>query len=258
MTKRISVLDLAACKKNGEKIVMVTAYDSCQANWAEEAGCHALLVGDSMGNTVLGFENTLQVTMEQALSHTAAVRRASKKVMVIADMPFMSYQISTEEALRNAGRFLKESAADAVKLEGGKNMAPVIMRIVDAGIPVMGHIGLLPQSVLKDGGYRLHGKNSEEAEMLRQDAIAVQEAGAFAIVLEGMPAELSAEISEMLKIPTIGIAAGPDCDGQIQVITDLLNMTGKKLPKHAKVYANLNEIATNALKQYCKDVQEKA
>ena len=256
MDKRITVRDFANLKAHGEKIVMITAYDACQARWGEEAGCQALLVGDSMGNTVLGYETTLPVTLEESLLHTAAVRRGARKAMVIGDMPFMSYQISIEEAIRNAGRYLQEVGADAVKLEGGMTMLPVLRRLVEVGIPVMGHIGLLPQSVLKDGGYRLHGKNSEEAEQLRKDALAVQEAGAFAVVLEGIPAALSAEITSMLTIPTIGIAAGPHCDGQVQVISDLLNLGGGYLPRHAKVYADVYQTAVAAIKQYGQEVRE--
>ncbi|MFA6723043.1 MAG: 3-methyl-2-oxobutanoate hydroxymethyltransferase [Lentisphaeria bacterium] len=256
MNKRISVQDFARFKSAGEKIVMITAYDACQAFWCESAGCHAILVGDSMGNTVLGYENTLPVTLEEMLSHSAAVRRASKSCMVIADLPFMSYQVSVEQALHNAGRCLKEAGADAVKLEGGSLMAPTLARLVQAGIPVMGHIGLLPQSVLKEGGYRLHGKSAEEAEALKKDALTLQEAGAFALVLEGIPAQLAQEISLMLEIPSIGIAAGPHCDGQVQVISDLLNLSGDKPPKHAKVYADLCGIATEAIRKYVEDVKQ--
>ncbi len=256
MDKRITVRDFASLKERGEKIVMITASDACQARWCEEAGCQALLVGDSMGNTVLGYETTLPVTLEESLSHTAAVRRAARKAMVIGDMPFMSYQVSPEEAIRNAGRYLKECGADAIKLEGGRAVLPVLRRLVEIGIPVMGHIGLLPQSVFKDGGYRLHGKNSEEADALRQDALAVQEAGAFAVVLEGIPDALSAEITSMLKIPTIGIAAGPHCDGQVQVIADLLNLGGSYLPRHAKKYADFYQMAIDAIKQYGQEVRE--
>jgi 3-methyl-2-oxobutanoate hydroxymethyltransferase len=256
MDKRITVRDFANLKARGEKIVMITAYDACQARWCEEAGCQILLVGDSMGNTVLGYETTLPVTLEESLLHTAAVRRGARKAMVIGDMPFMSYQISLEEAIRNAGRYLKECGADAVKLEGGVTMLPVLRRLVEVGIPVMGHIGLLPQSVLKDGGYRLHGKNSEEAERLRKDALAVQEAGAFAVVIEGLPPAFSAEITSMLTIPTIGIAAGPHCDGQVQVIADLLNLGGGYLPRHAKMYADFYQTAVAAIKQYGQEVRE--
>ena len=255
MDKKVTVRTLNAMKSRGEKIVMLTGYDAVTARWAEQAGCQLVLVGDSMGNTVLGYENTLPVTLEESLAHTAAVRRGAKLAMVIGDMPFMSYQISVEEAVRNAGRYLKEAGADAVKLEGGRTMLPVIKRLVEAGIPVMGHIGLLPQSVLKDGGYRIHGKAEEEARELSEDAIAMQEAGCFSIVLEGVPAELSRKITESLRIPTIGIGAGPYTDGQVQVIADLLGYGGGYLPKHAKCYADLNSIALKAIAQYCEEVK---
>ncbi len=256
MDKRITVRDLSAMKKRAEKIVMITAYDAVQARWGDNAGCQILLVGDSMGNTVLGYDSTLPVTLAESLSHTAAVRRGSKRAMVVGDMPFMSYQVSLEEALRNAGRYLKEAGAEAIKLEGGRSILPTVRRMVEIGIPVMGHIGLLPQSYLKDGGYHIHGRDSQEAEALQEDALALQEAGAFAIVLEGIPAELSRDISAQLSIPTIGIAAGPHCDGQVQVIADLLNMGGGYLPRHAKVYADLSTICSNAIKQYCQEVQD--
>lgn len=255
MEKRISVTDIAAMKRRGEKIVMLTAYDAATARWAEEGGCQLLLVGDSMGNTVLGYENTLPVTLEESLFHTAAVRRGCRRAMVIGDMPFMSYQISLEEAIRNAGRYLQVAGADAVKLEGGMTMLPVCRRLVEVGIPVMGHIGLLPQSVLRDGGYRLHGKSAEEAASLRQDALALQEAGVFALVLEGLPAELSRDITASLRIPTIGIAAGPFCDGQVQVIADLLCLGGGYIPKHARSYADLSATAIAAIRNYVGDVQ---
>ncbi|NLZ64531.1 MAG: 3-methyl-2-oxobutanoate hydroxymethyltransferase [Lentisphaerae bacterium] len=255
MDKRITVRDLAAMKKSGQKIVMITAYDAAQARWGDEAGCQILLVGDSMGNTVLGYDNTLPVTLEESLSHTAAVRRGSKRAMVIGDMPFMSYQAAQDEALHNAARYLKECGADGVKLEGGRAMLPTIRRMVEVGIPVMGHIGLLPQSVLKDGGYYIHGRNTQEAKDILDDAVALQEAGVFSVVLEGIPAELSREITARLTIPTIGIAAGPHCDGQVQVISDLLNMGGGYLPRHAKVYADLSSICITAIRQYCQEVQ---
>ena len=194
--------------------------------------------------------------MEESLALTAAVRRGARQAMVIGDMPFMSYQVSLEEAVVNAGRYLKEVGADGVKLEGGRVMHGVIRRLVDVGIPVMGHIGLMPQSVLKDGGYRLHGKTQEEASAILDDALAVQDAGAFAVVLEGVPAALAEEITGRLTIPTIGIGAGPRCDGQVQVITDILGLGGDFVPKHAKIYTQLGEAALNGLKQYVQEVTE--
>ena len=252
--RRYTVRDLAKMKGACRQIVMVTAYDAIMARLADEAGVHILLVGDSMGNTVLGYENTIPVTMDESLALTAAVRRGARHAMVIGDMPFMSYQVSLEEAVVNAGRYLKEVGADGVKLEGGRVMHGVISRLVDVGIPVMGHIGLLPQSVLKDGGYRMHGKTQEEADAILDDALAVQEAGAFAVVLEGVPETLAEEITGRLAIPTIGIGAGPRCDGQVQVITDILGLGGDFVPKHAKIYAQLGEAALNGLKQYVQEV----
>lgn len=255
MDKKVTIRTLHGMKKKGEKIVMLTSYDAATARWAETAGCHMILVGDSMGNTVLGYKNTLPVTLEESLSHTAAVCRGAGLAFVVGDMPFLSYQISVEDAVRNAGRYLKEAGADAVKLEGGHTMLPVIKRLVECGIPVMGHIGLMPQSVLKDGGYRIHGKTEAEAKELMDDALALQEAGCFSIVLEGVPAELSAKITAALDIPTIGIGAGAGCDGQVQVIADLLGYGGGYLPKHAKSYADLNSIALSAISQYVSEVQ---
>ena len=256
LERRYTVRDLAKMKASGRRIVMVTAYDAIMARLADVAGLHLLLVGDSMGNTVLGYENTIPVTMAESLALTAAVRRGARRAMVIGDMPFLSYQVSLEEAVMNAGRYLKEAGADGVKLEGGRVMHGVIRRLVDVGIPVMGHIGLLPQSVLKDGGYRIHGKSQEEAAALLDDALAVQEAGAFAVVLEGVPPTLAAEITTRLTIPTIGIGAGPHCDGQVQVITDILGLGGAFVPKHAKVYAQLGQAALEGLKQYAREVTE--
>ena len=253
--RKITVRDFWKMKQKGEKIVTVTSYDALFAKIVDEAGFHLILVGDSAGNTVLGYRNTIPVTLEESLMLTAAVARGAKHAMVIGDMPFMSYQCSQDEAVRNAGRYLKECGADGVKLEGGSLYADLIKRLVDSGIPVMAHIGLLPQSVLKDGGYRLHGKDEKEAEELMKDAEAVQAAGAFSVVLEGVPDDLSAKITEALAIPTIGIGAGPYCDGQIQVITDILGLGGSYLPKHAKRYACLTEQAAHALRQYADEVQ---
>lgn len=252
--RRITVRDLSKKKAAKEKIVSITAYDAIMAGLADEAGCDLILVGDSMGNTVLGYPNTIPVTLEESLMLTAAVCRGVKRAMVIGDMPFMSYQVNCDEAVRNAGRYLKECGADGVKLEGGRVMLPVIKRLVEAGIPVFGHIGLLPQSVLKDGGYRIHGRSSNEAAAILDDALAVQEAGAFAVTLEGIPAPLSAQISEQLSIPTIGIGAGPHCDGQVQVITDLLGLGGAFLPRHAKLYAKLADTVREAISTYREEV----
>ena len=254
--KKITVRDLAKLKAQGIRIPTATAYDAITARIADEAGVLLLLVGDSAGNTVLGYDNTIPVTLEESLMLTAAVRRGARHAMVVGDMPFMSYQLSPEQALANAGRYLKETGADAVKLEGGRHMNPTIRRIVDAGIPVFGHIGLLPQSVLRDGGYRLHGKTDEEARQLIDDALAVQEAGAFAVVLEGVPAELSRTITEKLTIPTIGIGAGPWTDGQIQVTPDIMGLNTGYVPRHAKRFAELGALMKQAFEDYCREVQD--
>ena len=257
MNQKITVRTLMDYKARGEKFLMLTAYDACTAHWAEEAGVPTILVGDSMGNTVLGYPNTLPVTLEESLLHTSAVRRGAPNAFVVGDMPFMSYQISVEEAVRNAGRYLKECGADAVKLEGGRAMLPVIERLVTVGIPVVGHIGLLPQSVLKDGGYRLHGRAKEEAKELIADAKALDSAGVCAMVLEGIPRELAIDITSLVSTPTIGIGAGAGTDGQVQVIADLLGLTpGGFTPRHAKRYAEVGEIAISAIRQYVSEVQQ--
>lgn len=237
--------------------VMVAVYDAVGARLAEEAGADLLLVGDSVGMTVHGFANTIPVTMEMMLMHTAAVVRGREALPVVADMPFLSCQVSVEETLRLAARFLQEAGADAVKVEGGAAMAPVVARLVQAGIPVLGHIGLLPQSVLVDGGFRVHGRTEVEAAQLRQDALAVERAGAFAVVLECVPAGLAAEITASLSIPTIGIGAGRGCDGQVQVFHDLLGLSAY-LPRHARRYAEGADLVRNALRRYAEDVRSGA
>ena len=252
--KKLTVRDLWKMKQAHERIVCVTSYDALFARMADEAGMHLLLVGDSAGNTVLGYKNTIPVTLEESLMLTAAVCRGVQHAMVIGDMPFMSYQVSETEAVRNAGRYLKECGADGVKLEGGRNIQGLIARLVDSGIPVFAHVGLQPQKVLKDGGYRIHGREESEAEEIFEDALSVQQAGAFAVVLEGVSASLAKRITSELKIPTIGIGAGVACDGQIQVITDILGLGGSYLPRHAKHYANLADNALAALKCYADEV----
>lgn len=242
--------------KGAEAIVALTAYDFTMAKWMDEAGVHMVLVGDSLGMTVLGYDTTLPVTLDQMLHHTAAVTRAVTSAMVITDMPFMSYQVSVEQALANAGRCVQTAGADGVKIEGGAIRAPTIRALVENGIPVLGHIGLLPQSVRAMGGYRVQGRTGEEAERLIEDARAVVEAGAFALVLEGMPPDVAQAITEAISIPTIGIGAGPDCDGQILVVNDLLGMT-EKPPKFAKAYANLGEQMRQAFAAYAADVRDR-
>lgn len=229
---KCSVCHLKKMKREGRKIVMITAYDAPTAKLAEECGADVILVGDSLGMAMLGYENTIPVTTEQMLHHCAAVRRGAKKSFVVGDMPFMSYQISEEQAMANAARYLQESMADGVKLEGGVSMAPTVKRLVQAGVPVMGHIGLLPQNVKTAGGYRVFGRKEDEASQLMADAKALEEAGAFCIVLECVPAELAKRITSSISIPAIGIGAGPECDGQVQVVNDILGLFSDFQPKH--------------------------
>ncbi len=256
MEPKVTIRTLREKKARGEKAVMLTAFDAATARWAQEAGVDMILVGDSMGNTVLGYPNTLPVTLEESLSHTAAVRRGSDRCLVVGDMPFLSYQLELHEAVRNAGRYLKECGADGVKLEGGRTMLPLIRRLVEVGIPVMGHIGLLPQSVLKDGGYRIHGRAEEERKALLEDAAALDQAGVFALVLEGVPRELAEEITRNVQATTIGIGAGAGTDGQVQVLADLLGYGGDGyLPRHAKRYVSVHDIAVQAIQAYCSEVR---
>jgi 3-methyl-2-oxobutanoate hydroxymethyltransferase len=256
---RVSIADLKQMKAEGHKIVMLTAYDAPLAHFVEAGGVPAILVGDSLGNTVLGHENTLPVTMDDILRHTQAVVRGTRRALVIADMPFLSYQVSTEQALRNAGRLLQEGGAQGVKLEGGKQTVGITARLVDAGIPVMGHLGLTPQSVHQLGGYRAQGRTLAEAEELQSDALALERAGAFAIVLESIPATLAEQITASLSIPTIGIGAGVHCDGQIQVLHDILGLNpNPEHPRHAKAYGDLGNDLRNAVNAYVQDVESGA
>lgn len=241
--------------KGREKIVCVTAADYSTARRADEAGIPLVLVGDSLGMTVLGYETTLPVTMEEMLHHSAAVARGAPQALVVADMPFMSYQVSVEQALGNAGRFLKESGVGAVKVEGGAVRAPTVRALVDSGIPVLGHIGLTPQSVREMGGYKVQGRRPEEAERLLADARALETAGAFAVVVECVPKALGADLTAAVGIPTIGIGAGPACDGQILVGHDLLGLTAGPLPRFARRYAELGEETARAFAAYRDDVR---
>lgn len=242
--------------KGRHKIAMVTAHDHPTARLADEAGLPVLLVGDSLAMTVLGHPTTLPVTMDEMIHHTKAVVRGARQALVVADMPFLSYQISQESALVNAGRFLKEAGADAVKLEGGAERAGVIQALVSNGIPVMGHIGLLPQSVKELGGYKVQGRNGKEAEKIVLDALALQAAGVFALVIEAVPAGLAARITAELTIPVIGIGAGPDCDAQVQVFHDLLGIyDDQRKMKHAKQYARLGETIRQAVRSYIAEVE---
>lgn len=240
--------------KGKEKITMLTAYDYPTAKIVDNAGIHTILVGDSVGPVVLGYPNTIPVTIDEMIHHTRAVVKAVKNAFVIIDMPFMSYQESTEQAKRSAGRMIKESGAEAVKLEGGSNMKDTIRAIVDIDIPVVGHIGLTPQSIHRMGGHKVQGKGGAATKLL-EDARAVEDAGAFMVVLEGIPRELGKQITEMLSIPTIGIGAGPDCDGQVLVLHDLLGMAGEIRPKFVKTYINLQQEMERAIKTFAEEVK---
>ena len=253
--KRITTHQIQAMKDRGEKISMLTAYDYITAKMVDEAGVPLILVGDSLGMVMLGYESTIPVTMEEMLHHTKAVVRGAKKALVVGDMPFMTYHVSISEALYNAGRFIQEGGAQAVKLEGGQVVAESVKRIVDCGIPVMGHIGFTPQSIHQLGGFKVQGKTPEVAKRLLKDAQVLAEAGAFAIVLECVPAPLSKLITQRVGIPTIGIGAGPDCDGQVQVISDILGLYTDFVPKHAKRYAKLAEEIKAAVSDYVAEVK---
>lgn len=255
---RININQIKEMKQKGEKIAMLTAYDYSTARIIDEAGVPLILVGDSLGMVVLGYESTIPVTMEDMLHHTRAVVRGTQKSLVVGDLPFMTYHISTEEALRNAGRFIQEAGAQAIKLEGGVTVAEKIRRIVECGIPVMGHIGLTPQSINALGGYKIQGKTPEAAKKLLDDALAVEQAGAFTVVLETVPAPLATLVTQKLGIPTIGIGAGPGCDGQVQVINDLLGSFSDFVPRHAKQYARLSDIIKNAVTDYQNEVRSGA
>jgi 3-methyl-2-oxobutanoate hydroxymethyltransferase len=255
---RIAVPELRAMKERGEKIAMLTAYDYPTAKILDAAGVPVILVGDSLGMVVLGYDSTIPVTMEEMLHHTKAVVRGTERAIVVGDMPFMSYQTSVEDALRNAGRFLQEAGATAVKLEGGASMAETVSRLVAVGIPVMGHLGLTPQSLHQLGGYKVQGKTPAAAVKLLDDAVALQEAGVFAIVLEGIPAPLGKLVTEKLAVPTIGIGAGPHCDGQVQVLHDLLGLCDRFVPKHAKQYAHLSDEIRDAVTRYLDEVKSGA
>jgi 3-methyl-2-oxobutanoate hydroxymethyltransferase len=253
---RKTILDIKKMKMQGEKITMLTAYDYGMAAILDESDIDILLVGDSLGNVVLGYDSTLPVTMEDMVRHTQAVARGANKSMIITDMPFLSYQVSPEAALANAGRFLKEANAQAVKLEGGREFAEIVHKMTYAGIPVMAHLGLTPQSVNQLGGYKVQGKNEDAAEKMIQDAKILEEAGAFSVVLECVPERLAAEITRSLSIPTIGIGAGVHCDGQVLVVNDMLGMNDKITPKFVKKYAQLNVNIKNAVKAYISEVKQ--
>ena len=252
--KKITTQDLRVKKQRGERITMLTAYDYATALALDQAGIDTILVGDSLGMVVLGYENTLPVTMEDMLHHCKAVARGARRAFLIGDMPFMSYQVSVEKAVENAGRFLQEAGMDAVKLEGGRERLDAIRAIVSTGIPVMGHLGLTPQSVHQLGGFRPQGKSAAAGKRLLEDALLLQEAGCFGIVLESVPARLAALISQRLQIPTIGIGAGPSCDGQVLVTPDLLGLFERFTPKFVKKYADLRRETLDAFSAYIDEV----
>jgi len=252
---RVTIAEIKEMKQRSEKIPMLTAYDYMTAKMVDEAGVPLILVGDSLGMVMLGYESTIPVTMEEMLHHTRAVVRGARRALIIGDMPFMTYHISVSDALHNAARFIQEGGAQAVKLEGGQIVAEKVRRFVECGIPVMGHIGLTPQSIHQLGGFKVQGKTEEAAEGLFKDACVLEEAGAFAIVLECVPAPLSKLITQRVSIPTIGIGAGPDCDGQVQVISDILGLYSDFVPKHAKQYVKLAEEIRAAVANYMAEVK---
>ena len=250
-----TIRELARMKRDGEKIPMVKAYDYTAARIADAAGIPIVLVGDSLGMVVLGYDSTIPVTMDDMVRHTRMVSRGASNALIVADLPFMAYQVDANEAMRNAGRLMQEGGAHTVKMEGGVAIADTVRRIVDAGVPVMGHLGLTPQSVNALGGYRVQGRTRATARRLLDDAVALQDAGAYSVVLECVPSPLARVITERLSIPTIGIGAGPDCDGQVQVFHDMLGLFPDFLPRHARRYATLSDDITSAFQQYADDVR---
>ena len=252
---RTTIRDLKEMKRRGEKIPMLTAYDYTSAMIVEAAEISLILVGDSLGQVVLGYDTTVPVTMEDMIHHIKAVSRGAKKAHIVGDMPFMSYQTDIPDAVRNAGRILQEGGAQSVKLEGGRHLSETVRHVVQAGIPVMGHTGLTPQAVNQLGGYRVQGRSHEAATELIEDALSLEEAGAYAIVLESVPAPLAKMITQRVSVPTIGIGAGVECDGQVLVIHDLLGLFSDFVPKHARRYAELGEEIRSAVTRYASDVQ---
>ena len=253
--KTITTLDLIAMKKERRRIVATTAYDALFARLVDESGIDVVLVGDSVNQVVAGEPSTLSATVEQMIYHAKAVRRGIQRALLIVDMPFLSYQVTAEEALRNCGRVMKETGAQAVKLEGGQNVAPTVRRLVEAGIPVMGHVGLTPQSVHALGGYKVQGRTEEAATRMEADTRALQDAGCFSVVLELVPAALAQKVSQALEIPTIGIGAGPHCDGQVLVLPDLLGLNDRFTPKFLKRYATLADDSRKALAAFTEEVR---
>jgi len=254
--KKVTPVDVQAMKKQGKKITMLTAYDYPMALLEDRAGIDIILVGDSLAMTVLGHENTLPVTMDEMIHHTKAVARGAKHCLILGDMPFMSYNTSEREAIYNAGRFMKEAGADAVKLEGGVGVKEIVRAIVRGGIPVMGHIGLTPQTISMLGGFKVQGKDAQAAQKIIDDALSLQEAGAFSVLLEAVPAPIAKMVTERLTVPTIGIGAGVHCDGQVLVVHDMLGLFDRFTPKFAKKYVNLGEVILKAFDSYIDDVRK--
>jgi 3-methyl-2-oxobutanoate hydroxymethyltransferase len=254
--KKVTIASIGKMRKEGERIAVLTAYDFPTATLADEAGMDIILVGDSLGMVVLGYENTLRVTMNEMLHHASAVTRACPRALVVGDMPFMSFQEGKERAARNAGRFVKKAGVDAVKIEGGEYVAETVRYIIGTSIPVMGHIGLTPQSILQFGGYRVQGKKTEDAERLVNDARALEEAGCFAVVLEGIPWRLAQRITSELSVPTIGIGAGPHCSGQVLVLHDVIGLYSKYAPRFVKRYLEAGDLIKDALARYVAEVKE--
>jgi len=253
--KKITITDLHNKKRDGKKFTMLTAYDYPIAKLVDEAGIDCILVGDSLGMVVLGYDSTVPVTMDEMIHHSKAVRRGTKYAFLVGDMPFMSYQVSKEEAIRNAGRFMKEALCDAVKLEGGYEVVEVTEAIVDAGVPVLGHLGLTPQTISKLGGYKIQGKDAAAAKKMVDEALMLEKAGCFAIVLECVPDRVAKFVTERLTIPTIGIGAGPYCDGQVLVTNDMVGLFDRFVPKFVKQYVKLSALISDGLKKYKDEVE---
>ena len=258
MGRKMTAPEIRSMKERGEKIVCLTAYDYCFARILDESGVHLLLVGDTLGSVVQGHESTLPVTVDDVIYHTRAVIRGRKRALVVSDMPFMTFQLGVDEAKRNAGRLVQEGGAESVKLEGGVTQAATIEALVKMGVPVMGHVGLTPQSVHQFGGYRIQGRGEADARAILDDALAVEQAGAFSVVLEGIPVQLAREITQRLSIPTIGIGAGVHCDGQILVVHDMLGLFDDFTPRFVKRYANLKETIGGAVQSYMEEVRTEA
>jgi 3-methyl-2-oxobutanoate hydroxymethyltransferase len=258
MGRKMTVPEVRSKKERGEKVVCLTAYDYCFARILDESGIDILLVGDSLGSVVQGHDSTLPVTVDDVIYHTKAVVRGRRRALVVSDMPFMTFQLGVDEAKRNAGRLVQEGGAESVKLEGGVTQAATIEALVKMGVPVMGHVGLTPQSVHQFGGYRIQGRGEADARAILDDAMAVEQAGAFAVVLEGIPVQLAREITQRVSIPTIGIGAGLHCDGQILVVHDMLGLFDDFTPKFVKRYANLKETIGGAVRSYMEEVRTEA